>query len=666
MKDLLGLVQRNRGMTISITFKVILSLLVLIAIISVVFVVFGVRIISDRIGAEAQEKVRNDLNTAREIYQSKLADIDTIVHLTAQGFFLSDAVLSGDLGQAAAELARVREQEGLDVLTLTDRDGNVLLRTSNPAATGDNQAHDPLIAMVMQKGQPFASTVIVSAADLYQESPLLARQADFMTIDTPHALIRPQTEQTDGMMLKAASPVLDAQGRPVGILYGGILLNRNYQIVDKIKQTVYHQVQYQGKDIGTATIFQNDVRISTNVPDSDGSRAIGTRIAADVYEQVFIRGQQWFGRAFVVNSWYITAYEPIRDLNNGIVGILYVGVLEQKYLDIQQQAVYAFLSITLAGVLVTLVAAYLISLQITIPIRKLDSASKAMALGNLDATVEVHSGDELEHLADSFNTMGTALKKRDEQLKEFATKRIMESEKLAIVGQLAASVAHELNNPLTGIVTYSHLLLERGTCDETTESAVVKIAGQADRCREIIRGLLDFSRQRKPESVRSDVNTILRGCVALVENQAAFQNIRIRESYQQDLPWIILDPSQIERVFLNMIINAAEAMEGGGSLTLATRLNAESASVEVEFTDTGHGISEENMNKLFEPFFTTKDVGHGTGLGLAISYGIVKSHDGTISVESEVGEGTTFIVRLPVNGAREVTQDEPEVETSRH
>jgi len=231
---------------------------------------------------------------------------------------------------------------------------------------------------------------------------------------------------------------------------------------------------------------------------------------------------------------------------------------------------------------------------------------------------------------------------------------------------MPASVAHELNNPLTGIVTYSHLMLEKIPCDDPTRASVEKIAGQADRCKDIIRGLLDFSRQRKPEKTLSNINTILRGCISLVENQAAFHNIQIVENYQDNLPQVVIDPSQIERVFLNLIINAAEAMDGGGKLTLATRLDPDGRVVEVEFTDTGHGISEENMNKLFEPFFTTKDIAHGTGLGLAISYGIVKSHKGAISVESEVGKGTTFIVRLPLNGIIEDTENEPEIEIAHH
>jgi two-component system NtrC family sensor kinase len=139
--------------------------------------------------------------------------------------------------------------------------------------------------------------------------------------------------------------------------------------------------------------------------------------------------------------------------------------------------------------------------------------------------------------------------------------------------------------------------------------------------------------------------------VSLLENQAQFQNIQVIKDFQEDLPMIIIDPSQIERVFLNIIINSSEAMEGIGRLNLATRYDKQTDFVEIQFSDTGCGINKEDIDKIFDPFFTTKDVGHGTGLGLAISYGIIKEHNGTISVMSEVGKGTTFIVRLPIKAA---------------
>jgi two-component system NtrC family sensor kinase len=618
-----ALVDRARSIQVPIATKLVLSFLLIVAFISTVYMIVGVRLIGDRIVAEAQDKVRHDLNAARELYLGNLAHINDIVRVTADRFFLREALLSGNLEDAYHELQRVRIQEGLDVLTLTDQGGNVLLRTAFYDQGGDNQSHDEIIRNVLENEESAASTVIVSGEDLERESPLLRKKAYFEFIETPRARDRDEFEETAGMMLKAASPIFDSDDNVIGILYGGTLLNRNFEIVDKVKETVYEEVIYEGKDIGTVTIFQDDVRISTNVKNNEGSRALGTRVTEEVYDQVVNHGEPWIGRAYVVNDWYITAYEPIRDVANKIIGILYVGVLEEKYLDIRQGAVLTFLGITIAAALVALIVSYFMAQRILIPIFKLVNASKAVASGDLDATVEVNTNDELEYLADSFNAMALALKKRDTQLKEFATQKIMESEKIALIGQLAANV-------------------------DPAKTSVEKIVGQATRCRDIIRGLLDFSRQRKPDKILSNLNSVMDQCLSFVEDQALFHNIKITKSFQEDLPMIVIDPSQIERVIMNMIINAAEAMDKGGELILSTRLDLNSDFIELEFKDTGQGISEKDLEKIFDPFFTTKDVGHGTGLGLAISYGIVKSHFGTITVESKVGEGTTFLVRLPL------------------
>lgn len=650
MRNALRLLSKNdNGLMIPIATKLMMGFLLIIVITSAVFMVVGIRLISDRIVAEAQEKVHHDLNAARVIYSNKLNQITDAAHFTANRFFLRNAMISNNMEIAKPELLKVKDEEGLDVLAITDKYGYFICCSSNKELIGENQGHDEIIRTALIFEKTVASTIIVPGEELQKISPELAENAYYKLIDTPLSRYRKETIETSGMMLKAAAPIFDSQHKLLGIVYAGVLLNRNFEIVDKIKQTVYENVDYEGQDIGTATIFQDDVRISTNVRNEDGSRAIGTRVSEEVYNQVMIEGKPWIGRAYVVNNWYITAYEPIKDIGNRTIGILYVGVLEQKYIDIRQETIVTFSGISFAGILASMIVSYFFAQKMLIPIDKLVSASKQVAQGNLDTVVEIKTNDELHYLADSFNQMALSLKKRDDQLRDYATKKIMESERLALVGQLSANVAHELNNPLQGIVTYSHLILEEIDCDDPNKDSIEKIVGQARRCRDIIRGLLDFSRQRTPDKSVCDVNSILGECVSLVENQALFHNIEIVKEIQEEMPMIVIDPSQIERVFMNIIINAAEAMDGVGKLTLSTRFEPSDQLVELKFSDTGQGISEENMDKIFDPFFTTKDVGHGTGLGLAISYGIVKGHQGTISVDSEVGKGTTFTVHLPVN-----------------
>jgi two-component system NtrC family sensor kinase len=641
----------SRGVRIPISTNLILSFLLTITIISVIFFIVGIRLIGDRVVAEAQGKVRQDLNSAREIYLGELRHISDVVDLTADRFFLKDAMMSGDLQRMTDQLAQVKESEHLDILSITDPYGVVMLRSNNPAAHGDDLSNDNIIEVVLIREVPTASTQITPAQELMLESAALAEQAQIAFVETPLAREREEDTLTDGMMLRAAAPIFDYDGKLIGVLYGGVLLNKNFEIVDTIKQTVFEDLTYNGKDVGTATIFQDDVHISTNVRNEDGSRALGTRVSEDVYNQVVREGEPWIGRAYVVNDWYITAYEPIRNIYNRIIGILYVGVLEQKYLDAKQQTVLAFLAVTFLGTLAAMTLSYLLSKRISVPIERLAGASQSIARGELDTRVAASSNDELGDLAHSFNSMASALQERDKQLKEFTKNKIMESERLALVGQLSANIAHELNNPLQGIVTYSHLLLERLPCeDESSTSSLNRIVTQANRCRDIIRGLLDFSRQRKPDKTICNLNSVLQECLTLVENQALFHNIEIECEFDTSSPMIVIDPAQFQQVALNLIINAAEAMEDGGTLSVSTRFEPENDSLAVMISDTGYGIPEENFEKLFDPFFTTKDVGHGTGLGLAISYGIIKEHGGRIDVESEVGQGTTFTVHLPLDG----------------
>ncbi len=637
--------------------KLAINFVLIIVVISIIFTIVGIQLISNRIVAETQEKVDQDLNSARVIYQSKLDHIYDVVRLTANRFFLQTAMISGDMSGAEGELIKVKKDEKLDILTITDASGKVIFRANNLQALGDSQTHNELVAAVLSKKVPVSTTMIISAEDLRLELPLLAKQADILLVNTPKARVTNETEETSAMAIGSAAPIFDANNHMIGVMYGEVLLNRNYEIVDLVKQTVFQNMKYENSDIGTATIFQDDIRVSTNVRNLDGSRAIGTRVSEEVYNQVVLKGSPYIGRAYVVNNWYITAYEPIRDLNQTIIGIRYVGVLEQKYVDIKRQIVLVFMTITILGAIVSTILAYLNSLRLSNPIKKLASASKEVAQGNLKAKVNITSKDELGELANTFNFMATALQDRDEKLKEYTKNKIMESERLALIGQLSANVAHELNNPLQGIVTYSHLLLEEETCSEDAKPNLQKIVVQANRCRDIIRGLLDFSRQKKPDKTLCNVNTLLKGCISLIEKQALFHNIKVLMNFEENLPMVILDPSQVERVFLNLVINAAEAMDGNGTLTLTTNHNQEERILEIKVQDTGHGISKENISKVFDPFFTTKETGHGVGLGLAISYGIVKEHDGDLSVESELEKGTTFTIIFPLKSPEHGTTD---------
>ena len=635
-------------MKASLKTKLVISFLAVILICGLVATIVGTRLIGTGIIRQAQEKVRNDLNSAREIYRHESEDLKDKVRLTALRFFIKDALLKNDIKSLTEELENIRKVESFYILTLTDNKGRVLVRSRNPSVCDDSQADDDLVSYTLSSGQAVAATVIVPAEELRKEGADLAEQACIEFIPTPKAKPTMETQQTSGMMMKAVAPVRGYDGDLLGVLYAGKLINRNYEIVDKVKNTVYQAVKYKGKDIGTATIFQGDLRISTNVMRQDGTRAIGTRVSGQVYDQVLVRGLPWIGRAFVVNNWYISAYEPIRDIRDRIVGILYVGILEEKFTDMRNETTAIFLGIALVGMVGALVVSSFLAKGVLRPIRKLIFASHQWAGGNLDYRVETTQKDEIAELTKTFNLMASSLRERDEKLKEYTAQQIMKSERLATLGQLAAGVAHEINNPLGAILMYSHLSLEEMDAEDPRRKNLEKVTAEATRCKNIVRGLLDFARQSEPNVVEADANEILSRTLSLLQNQAQFQNITITTTLCSSLPKAMMDSGQIQQVFTNIILNAAEAINGQGEINIFTRATEDGQYIEIELADTGCGIPQENIEKIFDPFFTTKEVGHGTGLGLAVSYGIISRHRGTIEVKSSPGKGTTFVVRLPL------------------
>jgi PAS domain S-box-containing protein len=221
---------------------------------------------------------------------------------------------------------------------------------------------------------------------------------------------------------------------------------------------------------------------------------------------------------------------------------------------------------------------------------------------------------------------------------------LVQAAKMSSIGRLAAGVAHELNNPLGGILLYSDLLLEDTPEGDARRPNVAKIAALADRCRQVVRGLLDFARPAAPRDCEVDVNNALKSSLAVLEGQESFHNVTVAWKLDDRLRTLVADPNQLQQAFTNVLVNAAEAMSGSGTLTIETCANWLGDGVLVKISDTGCGIPREHLDRLFEPFFTTKD--GGTGLGLAITYSIVERHNGSMDVHSEVGKGTTFTIAL--------------------
>jgi two-component system NtrC family sensor kinase len=650
----------------SLRTKLILSFMIVIVIGGLITLRLGQRLIKNTLIGQAQKKVNYDLSSAWIVFNDRLNDIKDLVSLTAARESLQEAVVKGDFDLILRRLDRVRMMYGLDILNLTDQQGRVTVRTRHPEISGDDQSQDPLVRQAL--GQNIvAFPEIVPQSELSKEGDDLAAQAYMEFVPTPKAAPRLENKETSGLMLKAAAPLSDNQHGVLGVLYGGILLNRNYEIVDRVKETVFKGEKYKGRETGTATIFQGDLRVSTNVTNEQGERAIGTRLSAEVKTAVLEEGRAWNDRAFVVRDWYITAYEPIRDAGGRIIGILYVGTLERPFIDTANRVMLTFIILASLCVLFLLIILYFSTTRIIRPLQSMVAATHQIANGDLNHKVDIHSQDEIGELASAFNQMTGKLKAANKELVDWGTTlekkveertrelvemqaRLIQSEKLASLGKLAAGIAHEINNPLGGVLIYAHLLMEDTEKNSSEYENLKKIVKETTRCKDIVKGLLEFSRPKEPEMVPTDVHEVINRALAIFEPQALFQNIEVQKQFS-DIPRVIADGSQLQQVFTNIISNAAEAMAGSGVLTIRTSLEKQTDLIKIEFSDSGHGIKAENMNRLFEPFFTTKEVGKGTGLGLAISYGIIQKHEGSIEVRSEVGKGSTFTVILPVKRA---------------
>ena len=653
-------------MKLNLKIKLILSFTVLIIMTGAITSIVGTLMINRGILKEVQGKVYADLYSAREILDRKLKDIRTIIEFTSIRDAVKKSIINKDRQALMMYLLEAMEISNFEILSVTDNKGSVILRCRNPEVYGDDLSHDRLVKRVLTDKTAISSPVIVSGEDLEKEGKEFADRSRVEIIPAPGAENRGDAVETSGMMLKAAAPVFDDTGRLIGIIYGGDLINGNYSIVDKIKDTVYKGEVYKNKDMGSATLFQNDLRISTNVLTENGQRAIGTRVSKAVHDSVLKGGKQWIDRAIVVDSWYITAYEPLRNIDGKIIGMLYVGMLEDKYVDFKQQSLIIYFAVTFIGMLLAIILSNFFANSITKPIKHLADISRHISDGDFSVKANIKAGDEIGELVNAFNKMARGLMERDEKLRDETSRQLMRSEKLAALGRMAAGIAHEINNPLTGTLMYGHFLLKRlpeGSQDREDAKIIVD---ETTRCRKLIRNLLDFSREIPPRKGLAHIDDIMEKTINIIKNQTYFKEVDIIRKSSGDIPEFMMDQDQIQQVLINLLLNAAEAMPGGGDLVIETSHDKIDCNIIINITDTGPGISQENLDRIFDPFFTTKETGKGTGLGLAVSYGIIKRHGGRINVKSAAGKGTTFKVTLPVDSDADTVNINSKAEERRY
>lgn len=640
--------------------KLISSFLLVALFVGLVSIYTGRQLLYKTVLRETESRVSLDLNAARRIYQGQIDTLSTAFNIAALDREIQGLILRKDAENLRSRLRAVAQKTGLDFAGVSSADGAVMSRmgpVGQAAPIGPSTPDNPLVKYVIQHGSSVAGTAVLDRSFLMSENPALAEQARIELIPTSMAAPSKEKEQTAGMAIGAATPIFDGN-KLIGVLYGGQLLNGSNAFVDTVRDTVFQNDTYEGRSVGVATIFLGDIRISSNVFSPDGKRAIGTRASEKVRASVLGSGERWTDRAFVVTDWYLTAYEPITDIFNKRVGMLATAVLEAKYRDVQQKVLTPFILITIAGMLVAIAMGFFLSNKIMRPIHSLISASREVSRGNFTPEIGPQSRDEIGVLQKTFTEMLSSLQERDKRQMVESEIRLLQSETQASIGRLAAGVAHEINNPLTGVLTFTHMLLRRKDIDEEIKTDLTTIAKATERVRAIVKGLLDFSRQTVLAPEPTDINELVGSAVKLVENNALVKGIKLSFKPMEGLPLRRVDKSAMQGVLLNIIMNALDATRAGGSILVTTNLGyfaktTEDKTIEITVIDTGNGISPENLQKIFDPFFTTKDVGQGTGLGLSVSLGIVERHGGSIHVQSTVGKGSTFTIWLPLRDESE-------------
>jgi two-component system NtrC family sensor kinase len=361
--------------------------------------------------------------------------------------------------------------------------------------------------------------------------------------------------------------------------------------------------------------------------------------------------------------------------NQTILGVVDVSYSLEEVDDSKKEHFAYLVGLSLAFVsLVAFSVGYLLKRLIYVPLKDLESGAERISAGNLGDLIPVRSDDEFGRVAGTFNGMNAALDeshramrelvenleaKVEERTRELLSARaeVAQGEKLASIGVLSAGIAHELNNPLTGVLTFTSLMRKKvkdGTEDAEDLDLVIR---ETKRCAAIIRRLLDFAREKVPVNGFFNVNQVIEDTVRFVERPASLHQIEISTKLDTNLPQVWGDADLIKQVVMNLLVNAQQAVDKEGHIVVESRSikpsgtpeqHGAAASVEISVRDNGCGIPQANLQRIFDPFFTSKEVGKGTGLGLSVSYGIVKAHGGKISVESTVGEGTVFHVQLPV------------------
>lgn len=639
--------------------KLFMAFAVVVLIIGSLSAFFGIRMIRTRVLHEAQNRVNLDLGSAWEVNRFKQSEIETILKMVAGKKLLADACSTHawENQDVRNRLEIVRSSFKLDFLSLVDTEGKVVLRAAPPYAKGDFRAADPAISRAL-RGETVRGMQVLSQSELALEANGLVERALMKLDDTRYSRPRAKDEESRGLAMICATPVIDGT-QIVGVIYGGILLNRNHELVDRVKDIVFRNEEYNGNPIGTATLFLDDCRIATTVRLSNGNRALGTRASKEVSDRVLDNDKPWIGRAFVVNDWFLTAYDPIRDISGNVIGMLYVGLLEKPFTDVGRSMILRYAALLAIGFFVALLLAYIMATRLAAPIHKLVEASTSMRHGERPDPVPVHASCvEVENLVATFNDMMQTLAEREDSLKKANDQLAKTNEAISSTNraymETLGFVSHELKNPLSTMLNYTYLLKGSliGPVTDKQQKAVGVIEANIKRLVEMVRHYLNLSRIENGNlnPVIDSLNLaedIIQPLIMTHEPDIEAHGMKLDN---QIAPMQIKgDTNMIREVFENLVSNAIKY--GRRDSTIVLKCTALDRYLQFAVRNEGEGIPPDKINSLFKKFsrLSSQSTRHqkGTGLGLFITKTIVEAHGGHIEVESVPNEWTEFRFTIP-------------------
>jgi two-component system NtrC family sensor kinase len=650
--------QLSKSRDLPLRTKLLICFLAVTVVGGVLTIVAGSFVITDMVIGEAQRRVEVGLKTARSTLQQRADEAERTASILADW-----AARQPDLyanGVASEYLEKLRGKCGLDLLHIVDADGTVTA-TARGNARGLNILGDAVVGAAIREGRASWAFTTMSARQLSAESAELASQAYVKVVETERAKPGGLDQLREALVIQAAAPIIRPPGRVVGAVRAAVLLTRNYELVDYIRDNVFTMSTYDHKNLGTVTIFLRDVRIATNVIGPTGERAIGTRVSAEVNDRVLGRGETWVGPAYVVGNWYVSAYEPIRDTRNSVIGILYVGVLKDRYDDMRSGAMGFFLLCAAIAVIAAFVVGTWLAGRLARPLDELTGAAVQIARGNLEHRLPEPARadrDELKKLTVAFNAMAASLQQRDEELRRSHQDLAETADELKRWNQnyldTLEFITHELKNQVAAMKI--NLLAVRdgyvGELEPDQREALDDVVVAVNRTEEMILNYLNLSRLEKgdlevrvrPVQVEVDVvRPVLRELKARFDEK----QMQLEVALPEDMI-VQADPSLLQIVYENLLSNAAKyGRENGLVRVWGERVNGWA---ELHVWNEGQGVAPDQADELFRKFSRLQPPGEqerGTGLGLFITREIVRKHGGDIRAESEAGQWIDFVFRLP-------------------